>query len=138
MKKLLKSIDGYLIRFVIVGTLNTLLGTGIMFFLYNIIGAGYWVSSIANYVVGSVVSYFLNKNFTFKNKDKNLAVVIKFIINIAVCYFVAYGVAQPLTRFFMQTYNDTIKDNVAMVVGMVLYVGLNYLGQRYFAFTKKK
>ena len=29
---------------------------------------GYWISSAANYVVGSVVSFFLNKHFTFRNE----------------------------------------------------------------------
>ena len=30
-----------------------------------------------------------------------------------------------------------IQENVALLVGMVLYTGLNYFGQRFFAFRKK-
>ena len=30
------------------------------------------------------------------------------------------------------------RDNVAMLVGMVLFTGLNYLGQRFFAFRSPK
>ena len=28
----------------------------------------------------------------------------------------------------------TVRDNVAMLAGMVIYTALNYLGQRFFAF----
>ena len=30
-----------------------------------------------------------------------------------------------------------VQENVAMLVGMCLYTGLNYLGQRFFAFKEK-
>ena len=55
-------------KFILVGVINTLVGTAVMFGCYNLLHLSYWVSSAANYIVGSVVSYFLNKNFTFQNK----------------------------------------------------------------------
>ena len=63
-----KIIDMATIKFLMVGVINTLVGTGVMFLLYNVFSASYWVSSATNYIVGSVVSYFLNKYFTFQNK----------------------------------------------------------------------
>ena len=71
---------GSLVRFIIVGIINTLVGAGVMFFMYNILGAGYWVSSALNYIAGSIVSYFLNKYFTFRQKQKSLRIVLSFII----------------------------------------------------------
>lgn len=59
-------------KFVLVGIVNTLVGTGVMFAAYNLLHLSYWVSSASNYVVGSIVSYFLNKYFTFQNKRKIL------------------------------------------------------------------
>ena len=53
-----------------VGVINTLVGTGLMFILYNVFSVNYWISSASNYIVGSIVSYFLNKYFTFKNKER--------------------------------------------------------------------
>ena len=29
---------------------------------------------------------------------------------------------------------ESLRDNIAMLTGMCLFVGLNYLGQRFFAF----
>ena len=58
-------------KFVLVGIVNTLVGTGVMFAAYNLLHLTYWVSSASNYVVGSIVSYFLNKYFTFQNKERS-------------------------------------------------------------------
>lgn len=129
-----KWIDKTTFRFLAVGVVNTLVGTGVMFLAYNLLGLSYWISSGANYVVGSVVSYVLNKYFTFQNKEKSLKIVVKFIVNIALCYLLAYGAAKPLVRLALRGMPVKIQENGAMLVGMCLFVGLNYIGQRYFTF----
>jgi len=137
-------LDSSFIRFLIVGVINTLVGTAVMFGLYNLAGlhrwgqAGYWLSTIGNYTVGSVVSFFLNKHFTFKNKEKGRAVVIRFVINIAVCMILAYGIAQKCVELALAgTFlSEQLQGNIAMLVGMGLFVVLNYFGQRFFAFRK--
>ncbi|MBQ8071874.1 MAG: GtrA family protein [Bacteroidales bacterium] len=126
--------DKTLWRFILVGIINTLVGTAVMFSFYNLFHFGYWFSTASNYVVGSTVSYFLNKYYTFGNKERSWKIVVKFVINIAVCWIIAYGVAKPLTIKLLDSYSLTIQENVAMLVGMILFVGLNYLGQRFFAF----
>ena len=120
----------------LVGVINTLVGTAVMFGCYNLLNCSYWFSSAANYVVGSILSYFLNKYFTFKVKKRRWKTVARFIISIAVCYFVAYGMAKPLAAHLLKDTAVNIQENVAMLVGMCLFVGLNYLGQRFFAFKE--
>lgn len=124
-------------KFILVGIVNTLVGTCIMFGFYNLLGCSYWVSSAANYIVGSIVSYVLNKNFTFHNQDRGIKPLLRFTINITVCYFIAYGVAKPVVRFLLKTQSLSVQENWAMLVGMCLFVGLNYIGQRFFAFKTK-
>ncbi len=138
IRKLLSVVDGKLLRFIIVGVINTLVGTAIMFGLYNLAGCGYWFSSIANYFLTSILSFFLNKYFTFKNKDHSLMQVVRFVVNIAVCYLLAYGIAKPLTLHMLAGAPKNIQENVAMFVGMCLFTGFNYLGQRFFTFAEKK
>jgi len=125
-------------KFIGVGVINTLVGNGVMFLLYNVAHASYWLSSAANYIVGSIVSYFLNKHFTFKNTEKSAAVVMRFVINISACYLIAYGAAKPLAAKLLENSPQNIQENVAMLVGAVLFIGLNYIGQRFFAFREKK
>ena len=131
-----KLLDKTFWKFILVGLINTAVGTATMFVAYNVFGFSYWISSAANYVVGSVVSYFLNKFFTFKNKEKGWRPVLRFVINIAICYFIAYGVAKPFTKWVLSGQSVTIQDNGAMLVGMGLFVVLNYCGQRFFAFKE--
>ena len=54
-----KIINNTLVKFLAVGVVNTLIGAGIMFLLYNVANCSYWLSSAANYVVGGIVSFFL-------------------------------------------------------------------------------
>lgn len=132
-----KNFDITPIKFIFVGVINTIVGTGVMFILYNLFSCSYWVSSAANYVVGSIVSYFLNKYFTFQSKEKSLKEVIKFVLNISICYLIAYGVAKPLVLLILSEQSKNLQENMAMLVGMCLFVGINYFGQRFFVFSKK-
>ena len=135
--KINKLIDKTTFKFLIVGVINTLVGTSVMFLAYNFLGLGYWISSAANYIIGSMVSYFLNKYFTFQNKEKSVGQIVKFVFNISVCYLIAYGVAKPFVHMLLNGFSVTIRDNGAMLMGMCLFVGLNYLGQRFFVFRDK-
>lgn len=138
MKDLLKKLlDKTFWKFILVGVVNTLVGTAVMFAFYNLLHFSYWISSAANYIVGSIVSYFLNKYYTFQNKSKSLKTVVKFIVNISLCYLIAYGVAKPLAAKVLSSASVSIQENGAMLVGMCLFVFLNYLGQRFFAFKEE-
>ena len=132
-----KIFDKTMIKFLIVGVINTLVGNGVMFLLYNLCSAGYTLSTIANYVVGSIVSYFLNKYFTFRSRETGWRSVVRFAANITVCYLLSYGAAKPLVRMALAGTSEILRDNAAMLMGMCLFVVLNYLGQRLFVFKKK-
>ena len=137
MEKLKKFFDKTFLKFVLVGVVNTLFGTAIMFVFYNVFHLSYWLSSASNYVFGSILSYFLNKYFTFQNKEKSPIILLKFVVNITVCYLIAYGGAKKLILLLLSGFSKQWQDNVAMVCGMGLFVILNYFGQRFFAFKKK-
>ncbi|MBQ4347782.1 MAG: GtrA family protein [Firmicutes bacterium] len=138
MKKITSLIDDKLLRFIIVGVINTLVGSAIMFGLYNLANCSYWISSAANYGLTSVLSFFLNKKFTFRYKSGTKTAVWRFVINIAVCYTLAYAIAKPLVLYLLSGKSQSFAENVAMCVGMVLFVGFNYLGQRLFVFKEKE
>ena len=55
IKKILSLVDQKLLRFIIVGCINTVVGTAIMFGLYNLASCSYWVSSAANYILTSIL-----------------------------------------------------------------------------------
>lgn len=139
MKELIKKFaDKTFLRFVLVGIINTLFGTAIMFVFYNVFGLSYWLSSASNYFFGSILSYFLNKYYTFRYKKRGWRVAARFVLNISVCYLIAYGLAKPLIAALLSSVKVSVQENAAMLCGMVLFVVLNYLGQRFFAFKNEE
>ena len=44
--------------------------------------------------------------------------------------------AKPLAYKVLEGYGQSLRDNVAMLIGMCLFVVLNYFGQRFVVFKK--
>lgn len=133
-----KVFDKSFFVFLVVGVVNTLFGTAIMLVLYNVFGCSYWVSSFRDYFFGSILSYFLNKHFTFHYQGTDWRSILKFAINIIVCYLIAYSIALPLTIYALESMHlsKVIVENIAMLVGTGLFMLINYVGQKFFAFKK--
>lgn len=133
MKKL---IDPSMWKFLLVGAANTLLSAFIMFLLE---GLGYWPSTAIAYVAGAALSFFLNRSFTFKSDAAFWPSVIRFAVNVVVCYLIAYSIAQPLASAILAHTSivPVWQERVAKVFGMGLYTVINYFGQRFFAFRGK-
>ena len=85
-------------KFIFVEVANTLFGTAVMFICYNEFHLSYWISSATNYVFSSILSYFLNKYFTFQSNDNSVKGILKFVFNISVCYLLDYGIEKSLTK----------------------------------------
>ena len=126
------------LKFLCVGLINTIVGAGVMFLLYNVFHFSYWVSSAFNYVVGGLVSFFLNKFFTFKNQEKNPLQILAFAASVAICYLVAYSLARPIAAYFLKDASLKYRDNISLLVGMCVYTLLNYFFQKFVVFRKKK
>lgn len=123
------------LKFIIVGVINTLFGTSIMFIAYSYFELGYWLSSALNYILGSILSYFLNKYFTFNKKELSISEICKFVINIVCCYFIAYLLAKTIVNIVLASYYSIIiLEQIAMIFGMVLFVVLNFIGQKFLVF----
>ncbi len=138
MRRILSSFfDATFLKFMLVGVVNTLVGIAVMFFCFNVLAWSYWVSSALNYMVGSIVSYLLNKRYTFQQKGNDWHTVWKFIVNVSVCYVLAYGLAKPFVAWLLSGVTTNIQGNAALFVGMVLFVGFNYIGQRFWAFSTR-
>ena len=61
----------------------------------------------------------------------------RFALKSAVCDAVADGLAKLVAGWLLSDASVKVQDNVAMLVGMVVFTGLNYIGQRFVAFAKK-
>ena len=130
-----KLLGNSFVRFLLVGVGNTLLSLVLMFLLE---GLGYWPSTAIAYVAGAVMSFFLNRYFTFRSEEDFLPSVWKFAVNVAVCYVVGYGLARILIRppEGLTALPAVFFERLSKLAGMGLYTLLNYFGQRFFAFRR--
>ena len=131
--------DMTLLKFFVVGVVNTLLGMGIMMIMYNVFRCSYWVSTASNYIITSTIAFFVNRKITFKSKERSILQGLKFAAHIIICYLIAYGVARPLTTWLLSRtgLDGRVITNLAMLVGMGLFSSMNYLGQRLIVFRDR-
>ncbi len=130
--------DVTFLKYVIVNLSTSAVGTGIMYLLYNAFHVGYWASSAINQIFVAVVVFFLDKRVTFQVREWNAKIVFFYILNIGVCYAIAYGmIALPLSRHAFSGMGVTGQENMAMLVGLIIYKVLDYFGQRFFVFRKR-
>ena len=134
-----KLLDASVWKFLLVGVGNTLLSMVLMFLLE---GLGYWPSTAIAYVAGAVMSFFLNRRFTFHSQETLGRSAVKFAFNVVVCYVLGYGIAdwvvQPLAALVLTPMgvSELWLERLIKLTGMGFYTILNYFGQRFFAFQK--
>ncbi|MCM3585989.1 GtrA family protein [Mesobacillus maritimus] len=126
-------------RFLIVGIINTVTGLTIMLSLLNWFGWSYWGATFTGNSIGAIVSYFLNRSFTFHSSVHPLEGIPKFIIVILVCYVLAFSVSEAISLiipFPFSAVGFISRDEIAVIVGSGLYTFSNYLGQKVFVFRR--
>jgi putative flippase GtrA len=132
--KTIEIFDRKFLKFVLVGIINTIVGSAIMFSLFNAAHLSYWLSSACNYFFTSILSFFLNKYFTFTVWHWSAFMVFAFILTIAFSYLMAYGISKPAMNYLLRNSPQEISDNLALLTGMCLFTGINYIGQRLVVF----
>ncbi|RHW42602.1 GtrA family protein [Neobacillus notoginsengisoli] len=127
------------IRFALVGVVNTAAGLFIMLFLLNVFSVSYWLSTFTGNVVGAVISYFLNKAFTFESSVRFREGAPRFLAVILGCYFMSYWLSGRIVDagavgFLPREW----ADNAAVLIGSVFYTVSNYFGQKKIVFRQRE
>lgn len=132
-----KLLQNSFLRFLLVGVGNTLLSAAITFGLYNLAHWDPVLSSAIAYVAGAVMSFFLNRYFTFRSEEAFWKSAGKFALNVAVLWTLTTPFLQPwLAGQLQAVFVEQWANNAALLFCMGLYTILNYFGQRFFAFRK--
>ncbi|MEH7382902.1 GtrA family protein [Bacillus sp. JJ1533] len=122
------------IRFLLVGVLNTLVGLSSIFMLLHVIGLSYWISTFLGNSIGAVVSYQLNRRFTFASHTAIGRSFPLFVAVILGCYFLSFSISKIVASLILAHY----PNEAAVLLGTGLYTIMNYLGQKYIVFQPKK
>lgn len=143
-----KMIDKTLALYLLVGVLNFIVCTGIMFLLYNVADVSKHFAPIVNYGLGSIIWYLSCNYLLFPGHKTTSKQLLCFVLDIVVCYLLSYYLIGPyisrlllrshsVTRFFSFGGTENIRGNCEMSVGSLSYALLNYFGQRYFVFSDR-
>jgi putative flippase GtrA len=101
----------------------------------------YWIATFVGNAAGAVVSYVLNRTFTFKSGVDVSKSILRFILVISVCYGLSYYIGLQFSSWLLHQLPAVVrpfKKDVGILVGTGLYTLLNYTGQKYVVFNKKK
>ncbi|MDQ1144546.1 putative flippase GtrA [Bacillus sp. SORGH_AS 510] len=139
LEKYLILTNNSLVRFLLVGMVNTSVGLAIMLFLLNVAEASYWISTFTGNAVGACVSFLLNRSFTFKSTVAYHKGLTRFFITILLCYFSSYFVSEKVGEWTSRVLiiSSETEKNVSVLLGSIFYTISNYLGQKYFVFKIK-
>lgn len=145
MKKIISFFcDKSLVFFLIIGGINTVVSTvGSQLLLSPMTSwwgetAAYWASTAIMFTLCSVFSFIFNRKYSFESKAPLGQSLFRFSVVIAVCYLIGFGFSNYVTPLIVSAFSSTISTvwvtRIAMLLGQVIFTGLNYIGQRLWAF----
>lgn len=123
-------LNSSLLRFLVVGVLNTTVGLGSIFLLKLVAGFDDVAANISGYCLGLCVSFLLNRRWTFAHDGAWLPAMFRFLVVFGVAY-----AANLITMLFLR---DVVGINsyLCHLLSMLPYTALFYLGSRTFAFRR--
>jgi len=113
------------IRYNLVGVVNTIAGFSIIFILM-FLGVSATISNAIGYGIGSIISFYLNKKYTFKSTLKSKIVIFKFFTVLAISYGANFLVLQQLLK--------TINPYLAQIGSAIVYTIISFLLVKFFVF----
>lgn len=122
---------GQMIKYGLIGVINTLLTGTIIFLLMNGFGVPFKISNAVGYIVGFFNSFIMNKLWTFKgNQTSTIRQFIRFAAVFAVCYFLQLSLVVFLVEKLC------LSENIAQLAGMVFYTLIGFLLNKLFTFKE--
>jgi putative flippase GtrA len=121
-----------LVRFVLTGVLNTLVGLGAIFALKWFAGLNDTIANALGYALGLLVSYLVNSRWTFRYRQSLLAVLPQYLLVILLAYLTNLVVVRLcISQLQLNSY-------FAQACGVIPYAAVSYVLLRCFVFGAKR
>lgn len=117
-----------LIKYGLVGVLNTIITISIIFVFMKLLNVSYILSNAVGYLFGFVNSFILNKIWTFKSKKSIGRESFFFVLIFVICYLF------QLLLLVILKEKLQIKPEYAQIIAMGFYTVINFLGNKYITF----
>lgn len=122
-------INNTLIRYGLIGVVNTIFGYGIIFILIYF-GVVAEVSNFIGYLCGFFLSYYLNKKYNFKSSRGHREDLPRFIIGMAIAYILNLIVMSFLYRVV------GVDVYISQVIAGVVYTLTGYILSKIWIFKE--
>ncbi len=121
-----------LIKFGIVGCINTGVSLAVFYILYNWININEYISNLIAYIIGLINSFFWNKLWVFqKNGGRIIHEAIYFFVIFVFCYGIQFLCFRGLVEY------AKIDANWAQIPAMIVYTIFNYILNKFITFKNK-
>jgi putative flippase GtrA len=117
-------------RFATVGFINTAIGLAVIYIAMFIFNLGPLLSNALGYGLGLIISFILNRNWTFSDGRAIGKTLPIFLIVVAISYFL------NIVIIFICISHLKLNPYLAQPLGIGLYTFLVYFGSRKFVFRK--
>ena len=133
-----------LLKYGVIGVLNTLITLVTFYFLNTRLGLAYGISNVTGYVLGVINSFLWNRNWVFKTKRDFKRELLLFVCGFLICLALQLCVSWVLLEglgwkslpddiipFFPM---EKAGQNIVMLLAMVVYTLANYAYNRFVTF----
>lgn len=117
-------------RFLLVGTVNTLVGLSVIFAAKGIVGLDDFVSNLLGYGFGLLISFFLNKEWTFRHNGRISPAAVRF----GIAFLLSY-IANLMTVYGLRD-GVGLNSYLAQALGIGPYTLSFYFICRYYVFPE--
>ena len=90
------------------------------------LGLSATISNVIGYFFGAILSYVLNKKYTFKSKDKKQSEALKFFMVLGISYLLNFITLQWLLTFINPYY--------AQLISAIVYTLSSFILAKFFVF----
>lgn len=131
LKKYDKNTLWQLVRFGIVGVINTLITLIVIYILQELLHVKYTAANLAGYIAGVINSFFWSKLWVFKKLNSNfMREAVLFLVSFGICYGIQFVALLLLVEVLHMV------DTWAQLVSMVVYTLCNFALNKCITFKK--
>jgi putative flippase GtrA len=118
-----------LIRYLLAGLVNTLIGYGMFLFMLHAFQLNPLISNAIAYAVGIIVAYVLNIVFVFEHGTHSTAAFVRFIFGFALAYALNLAMLSFLLKHVL------LQPELAQLVAMAVYTISFYLYNKFLTWS---
>ncbi len=115
-------------KYILVGLLNTSLGYALIFSCMYLLSLGPVISNVIGYGVGMIISYALNRNFTFERQVKCKGAAARFVLVSLLAY------SANLVMLLVLIKEAKIHEGISQILAGIVYIVASFMLNKFYVF----